>query len=133
MALPPFTGDEPAQVINQHLQASPPSLHEKDANIPRAIEEVVLKALAKNPQERYARVQDFANLLENTFSQLKQLEDLLNFATRGLQSTVAQLQTFEKNLAIFSTTIQRVRHITLLQKEVESTINDVIQLLRSHS
>jgi serine/threonine protein kinase len=48
------------ELIREHESAVPPSMREKVPTLSRAIEEVVLKALAKNPGERYACVSDFA-------------------------------------------------------------------------
>ncbi|MFL5698903.1 MAG: ABC transporter substrate-binding protein [Ktedonobacteraceae bacterium] len=42
----------------------PPPLHQQVATIPLGIEQVVLKALAKDPKERFASVQEFASALE---------------------------------------------------------------------
>ncbi|MBE3564535.1 MAG: protein kinase [Thermogemmatispora sp.] len=65
---PPFVGGE-MLVALQHLQASPPPLREKQPTISPAIEMVVLKALAKDPRERFASVADFARALEAAFAQ----------------------------------------------------------------
>ena len=59
----PFEGSA-TEVMVQQLTMPPPPLHEKWATIPLGIEQVVLKALAKEPKERFASVQDFAQALE---------------------------------------------------------------------
>ncbi len=59
----PFYGSALAIAI-QHLDVSPLSLREKNSMIPLVVEEVVLKALAKDPRQRFASVQDFATALE---------------------------------------------------------------------
>jgi eukaryotic-like serine/threonine-protein kinase len=59
----PFEGS-PTEVMVQQLSMPPPPLHEKVATIPLGIEQVVLKALAKDPKERFASVHDFAQALE---------------------------------------------------------------------
>jgi serine/threonine-protein kinase len=50
---PPFVGDSPVSVAYQHVRedARPPSLLNRD--VPPPIDAVVLKALAKNPHNRY--------------------------------------------------------------------------------
>ena len=63
---PPFTGSIP-EIANQHLTAPPPSLRAKVPVISPAVEHAVLKALAKDPQQRFAHVQDFAIALEEAF------------------------------------------------------------------
>ena len=61
--IPPFTGSL-SELIAQHQFAIPPPLHEKVPDFPPAIEQVVMKALAKDPEDRYASVKDFADVLE---------------------------------------------------------------------
>jgi outer membrane protein assembly factor BamB/serine/threonine protein kinase len=59
----PFNGDI-AELIYLHSQAAPPPLHTKTPNISPAVEQVILKALAKGPRDRFPRVQDFVDALE---------------------------------------------------------------------
>jgi serine/threonine protein kinase len=55
----PFHGSFP-EITAQHLHAPPPPFSEKGVSIPPAMESVVMKALAKKPEERFASVQEFA-------------------------------------------------------------------------
>jgi predicted ATPase/class 3 adenylate cyclase len=64
---PPFSGSV-QEIASQHLSAPPPSLCAKVPAISPAVEHVVLKALAKDPQERFANVQAFAMALEEAFN-----------------------------------------------------------------
>ena len=50
---PPFVGDSPVAVAYQHVreQARPPSAH--DADLPPAVDAIVMKALAKRLEDRY--------------------------------------------------------------------------------
>ena len=59
----PFEGSA-TEVMVQQLTMPPPPLHEKVATIPLGIEQVVLRALAKDPKDRFASVADFAAALE---------------------------------------------------------------------
>ena len=63
----PFEGLT-AYISNQHLYAVPPSLCEKHAEIPRAVEQVVFKALSKEPAQRFVDVLSFAMALEEASS-----------------------------------------------------------------
>jgi predicted ATPase/serine/threonine protein kinase/DNA-binding CsgD family transcriptional regulator len=63
---PPFAGSV-QQTASQHLSAPPLPLHIKVPAISSAVEHVVLKALAKDPQQRFANVQDFARALKEAF------------------------------------------------------------------
>ncbi len=49
----PFTADSPVAVSLKHIQAIPKSPGELNSAIPPAVEAVILKALAKDPAERY--------------------------------------------------------------------------------
>ncbi len=59
----PFNGTNRGITI-QHLYTPPPSMQNKVPTIPTEIERVVMRALAKNPQERFACVLDFAAALK---------------------------------------------------------------------
>ncbi|HKV59842.1 MAG TPA: serine/threonine-protein kinase [Ktedonobacteraceae bacterium] len=56
----PFSGTR-TEVIWQHLHDRPASLRALAPDIPLAMERVVLRALAKNPQQRYASVGAFVD------------------------------------------------------------------------
>ncbi len=50
---PPFTGDTPVAVAYQHVREDPKSPSEVNPAVPPALDAVVLKALSKNPANRY--------------------------------------------------------------------------------
>ncbi|OBI90001.1 Stk1 family PASTA domain-containing Ser/Thr kinase [Mycobacterium asiaticum] len=50
---PPFTGDSPVAVAYQHVREDPVPPSERHAGISPDLDAVVLKALAKNPENRY--------------------------------------------------------------------------------
>jgi serine/threonine protein kinase len=52
------------QLVSQHISALPAPLREKDPSLSEAVESVVLRALAKDPEQRYVSVQLFAQALE---------------------------------------------------------------------
>jgi tetratricopeptide (TPR) repeat protein len=57
---PPFVDDNLAQVLLAHINKEPPapSQVKPDRNIPRALEEVVMRCLAKSPEGRYRDMAD---------------------------------------------------------------------------
>lgn len=61
---PPFEGN-PWEIVRQSLSEPPPPLREILSTIPLAIEQVVLKALAKDPQQRFPSSEDFADAFEH--------------------------------------------------------------------
>jgi predicted ATPase/DNA-binding CsgD family transcriptional regulator len=62
----PFHGSF-VEIASQHLSASPPSLRSQVPGLPPAIEDVVMKALAKDPQHRFVSIQAFAMALEEAW------------------------------------------------------------------
>ena len=60
----PFSGDSSIEVAMKHLSAAPQPLRDIVPEISPAIEQVVLRAIAKDPEERFESVQVFAAALE---------------------------------------------------------------------
>jgi serine/threonine protein kinase len=60
----PFQGSF-LELMGQQLQVSPPLLSEKIPTITLAVSQVVQKALAKNPKQRFESVKEFAKALEH--------------------------------------------------------------------
>jgi serine/threonine protein kinase len=58
----PFQGSF-FEVCAQHLHAPVPSLREANADISPAVEQCILKTLAKEPEQRFASIKDFATAL----------------------------------------------------------------------
>jgi eukaryotic-like serine/threonine-protein kinase len=66
---PPFTGENFLQIGYKHAYEPVPSLCERAPEIPPAVEYVVLKALAKVPEERYQSITAFADTLERAIQE----------------------------------------------------------------
>ncbi len=56
----PFTADTPYTIIHDHIYTPLPLPRLVNAEIPASVEDVLVKALAKDPQERYASADDLA-------------------------------------------------------------------------
>jgi serine/threonine protein kinase len=65
----PFRGSG-VQIACQHIQKLPPPLREKVPTLSLALEQVVMRALAKEPGERFATIQDFASALKDAVSMI---------------------------------------------------------------
>src|SRR6266700_408930 len=66
----PFVGTS-LQVCLQHLSTPVPSLRDKVSSVSTAVERVMLRALSKEPGERFARIRDFAAALQQA-SQIRE-------------------------------------------------------------
>src|SRR5881227_2391521 len=60
---PPFTGPSAESIVRQHLAAAPPRVSAMRAAVPPAIEEAIVRALAKTPADRFATAAEFAGAL----------------------------------------------------------------------
>jgi eukaryotic-like serine/threonine-protein kinase len=61
---PPFTGDSPVAVASKHVRDQPALPRSLNPAIPAALEAIIMKAMAKSPEDRYATAEEFrADLL----------------------------------------------------------------------
>ena len=68
---PPFTGDSPIATATKHLTDKPEKLSNYRKDIPKALENAVLKLLEKRPSERFKSAEDLRALL---LQQRKQIQ-----------------------------------------------------------
>jgi WD40 repeat protein len=94
----PFYGAIAIEIAMHHLMDPPPSLQQKVASIPAQVEHVVLKALAKDPQERFPSVQEFAQALEQASQPKKSA-----IAVLPLSILLSQQPNNRKDLSAFLT------------------------------
>ncbi len=67
----PFTGSSPFEVAMKHLSENPPSLCDQAPDLLPEVEQVVFRALAKDPELRFPSIQKFASALEQASKQGK--------------------------------------------------------------
>jgi hypothetical protein len=60
----PFHSDSEFEILNDHVNTPPPPPTRLHPHIPSGIENAVLKALAKNPDQRFQTVEQFSAALE---------------------------------------------------------------------
>jgi serine/threonine protein kinase len=65
----PFTADSPMAVTLKHLQLPPPRPSQINEDITQDIEDIILKALAKKPEERYQEANEFSNVYKQALLQ----------------------------------------------------------------
>jgi serine/threonine-protein kinase len=61
----PFTGNNPFLIMNDRLLNSPVPPREVDASISPALQEIIYRALEREPKNRYATAREFASDLEH--------------------------------------------------------------------
>jgi serine/threonine protein kinase len=69
----PFQGKTTREIAVHQVQAAPPSPRDFRPDLPQAAEQILLRALAKRPEERFARVQDIASAFRVAITATKAL------------------------------------------------------------
>ncbi|HEY4127494.1 MAG TPA: serine/threonine-protein kinase [Gammaproteobacteria bacterium] len=70
----PYYGDNLSKLVHQIIYATPPPLHRLRADVPTVLEEVVSKAIFKEPSKRYQTGIEFATALSQAVRKLDQLD-----------------------------------------------------------
>lgn len=65
----PFKGDNAVEIALKHLKEKIPSIRRQNPTIPQSVENIVLRATAKNPKNRYDSVKDMHADLSNCLSE----------------------------------------------------------------
>lgn len=71
----PFNGESPVSIALKHFQSETPSVMEKNPEVPQALENVVLKATAKEPMDRYDSVDEMREDLLTTLDPTRRNEE----------------------------------------------------------
>lgn len=66
----PFTADSALAVLNKHIREAPPKPAGFNPQIPAELERILLKSMAKNPDQRYQKVSDLYADLDTLSAQL---------------------------------------------------------------
>jgi WD40 repeat protein len=86
----PFQGTF-TEVAVKHTMVPPPSLRQVAPATSTSMEEVIMKALAKDPTQRYANMRDFANAIQQAYKQ----ESAPSFISAEIPSSPVQLPVQE--------------------------------------
>jgi serine/threonine protein kinase len=64
---PPFTGDTPMEIALSHISDPPPPPRTKNPKIPVAVEQEILKALDKEPENRHRNAVEFISAVQTGY------------------------------------------------------------------
>lgn len=71
----PYKGDNAVEIALKHLKEPFPSIREELPNIPQSVENIILKATAKNPKNRYADAREMHNDLLTCLDESRENEE----------------------------------------------------------
>jgi serine/threonine protein kinase len=85
----PFTGDTPYIIIHKHIYEAPTPPSQINPEIPAAVEYVLLKALSKEPDDRYKTATELSNAFRQAVNEsgLASLDDSRMEAARNIAPT----------------------------------------------
>ena len=87
---PPFTGTTALQLLARHSLDNVPSLKIVRGTVPDAVEDAIVRAMAKVPADRFKKASDFANALtDNAGAAQRRMNSLKNVAIPA--STMAEI------------------------------------------
>jgi serine/threonine protein kinase/Flp pilus assembly protein TadD len=100
----PFQGQELYQQVVAIQEQEPAPLSSFEGHVPRRLEQIVAKALAKNPDDRYPTANDFLTDLKNLKRQLENEAEHDRTALFDLRSATAKSEQSQERPAIAVTT-----------------------------
>jgi beta-lactam-binding protein with PASTA domain/tRNA A-37 threonylcarbamoyl transferase component Bud32 len=89
----PFSGDSPIEVAMKHLNETPRPPSELNHDIPPALDQIILRALAKDPHDRYQSAEAFSEDLERVEAGIPLLPETSAAATALLTGVPATAAT----------------------------------------
>ena len=94
----PFQGTL-TEIAVKHALAPPPPLRERMPGLSAEVEEVVMRALAKDPQQRFASIQDFSDALEHAYLRATTTLPMLDATSMSPDESPAPADTVPFKLA----------------------------------
>ncbi|MBD0330692.1 MAG: Stk1 family PASTA domain-containing Ser/Thr kinase [Thermoleophilia bacterium] len=95
----PFTGDSPVEVAMKHLSETPRPPSERREGVPEELDLVVMRALAKDPDERYQTAEEMDADLQRVARGLNVSRRTEEAATRIIAAPVAMPTTVTRTAA----------------------------------
>ena len=116
----PFKGDNAVEIALKQMKEKIPSIRKQNPLIPQSIENIVLKATAKNPKNRYDSIKDMHDDLVHALD-----EDRINETKYNYQYPESDMDE-SKAIPIKNTNIEvpKASNIDLPEKENEEELED---------
>ena len=99
----PFNGDSAVSIALKHAQEPIPSIRKQDPNIPQPLENVVLKATAKDPRDRYNSAKEMKDDLDTSLEPRRANESVFKPTHGNNDDETIILPNFKPNRVVEKT------------------------------
>lgn len=113
----PFKGDTAVEIALKHMKEKIPSIRKQNPTIPQSVENIVLKATAKNPKNRYDNVRDMYKDLQTALQRDNEKRLVYEYPENDLEETKVIPQITKETKSVVDKP---------LEKKEESNDNSVL-------
>lgn len=113
----PFKGDTAVEIALKHMKEKIPSIRKQNPTIPQSVENIVLKATAKNPKNRYDNVRDMYKDLQTALQRDNEKRLVYEYPENDLEETKVIPQITKETKSVVDKP---------LEKEEQSNDNSVL-------
>ena len=122
--LVPYKGDNAVEIALKHLKEPLPSVRKINANIPQSVENVIIKATAKNPKNRYVDAREMHEDLKTVLDDSRKDEPryVYKYPEQDLDETKKldkELRALEEKAKEKETVTEPVKKAKKVKEEVE--------------
>ena len=89
----PYTAETPVAIVFKHIQDPLPSARKLNPDLPESVELVLLKVLAKNPDDRYQNAEDLVHAIQ------KAIPDITTADQSNSQGSLAPTHSLQPSLS----------------------------------
>ena len=83
----PFKGDTAVEIALKHMKEKIPSIRKQNPTIPQSVENIVIKATAKNPKNRYDSVREMYSDLQTAMERTNEKRIVFEYPENDLEET----------------------------------------------
>ena len=118
----PFETNDPIELVHCHIAQQPLPPHELNPNIPNSVSNIIIKLLAKAPEERYQNALGIQADLEICLNKLKSLGKISQF-TLGTQDISEKFQIPQK---LYGREQEVIQLLTTFEKVTQGTTEMIL-------
>jgi len=130
----PYTGDSAVNIVLRHLRETVPYVSEKNEHVPQSVENIIIRATAKNPSDRYHSMDEMRHDLDTALNVERMNEPRIYFDAYEDEATEKEIELLEKtnevdDVASRTTTEYKPESRKLNQKKLMMVIGVVLTVL----